>query len=47
MDFYHLTVCASMANAVLNFLPSDNFSEKANLYLAARREMAYTASSST
>ncbi|GFW35570.1 uncharacterized protein TNCV_2462121 [Trichonephila clavipes] len=45
MNFIHLTVCASLDNTGFK-LSSDNFTAKAVLYWADRREMAYTAHSS-
>ena len=47
MTFTHLTSCASLANENFNFLPLDNFSSKASLYWAARREMVFPTDSST
>ncbi|GFV59606.1 uncharacterized protein TNCV_228471 [Trichonephila clavipes] len=45
MHFVHLTVCASVANTGFNF-SSNNFTAKAGLYWAARRDMPYRAHSS-
>ncbi|GFU84528.1 uncharacterized protein TNCV_3915591 [Trichonephila clavipes] len=42
MNFIHLMVCASLVNTGFNF-SSDNFTAKAGLFWAVRREMAYMA----